>query len=982
MICQKSIQQSNSLHGIVLIVSQLVFTIGSEGILKVHTMELLEPIVVSDHAFSVTGPTLLDSYKSGKLLYSYLALWHPLILVQSACLPRIVPLKELGGRGTGILALVLEEGDAEQLQMNSPFSSPPENAIFLATETVEEGCKLILNSEVLKARNGDFPHVGKDAIGSDPVEAWSVFRGLGLGLAWIDSLYDAQNHTNLLERDIFFTCIQKAASDWIGGCRDACNKNLTDAAQTLLGAREQLISGTPRILETVCWDHRVSEGLKLSFSMPRCLSRGFPSGILISGATIEHIENYCPLILEELICAQTEGLLEICGGKLLTRLEASRPLTSQIWNLKAGQKVFKRVFGECCRIAVQDSLDLHPALPALWKLSGISHAILNSTKSGIQKARAAVVSWSWGDGMGVETLARIPLNTNCSSTGLDLSYWFQQSHSIDYSPLIYLQEKNEHGSMWHDDFLTLCRLTPLLGEYGLPGDILRAISPADYWTMATANESIPKHQEGIDWAHFEAELKWRNKMQVLKAAWSFTSILASLSGPLSAQNYPSEQDPWRSLAADLSKIEDDYEKNNNSFCQESVSAIFNESANKLAARIVSRGLPDTPGWLILNPCLFARRGVIRIPGESEYVCKDAIRACQVEPDGNISLVVEVPPCGFVWLPKQGDKTQGVRGKLRLADERGLRNEFFEVEIDPSTGGMRVLRDIRQRKQRLAAQLVLPGGSAMVAKGIRVLSEGPGRGEVESVGELVDNQGVKAAEFRMILKAWLGRPVLEMEIQVELSVHERPNSNGGILRLAWRDPAIEIKRAWMGAGIRLDNHSGDQSNCDWVEFTEGKATTTVFPLDFPLARRHGNRMLDFPLGAGSIPLHGTHRIFFALDRDFPFLLAQSLQFPLPILDVARGAPPSGSSGWLAKMDRSEAILLDVRPGVLSGQDALLWTIVSSGDQGMELALDLAKRPNWGKVTDLLGQEQRSGQIGKNGMEFLIQRMEWVVAGTAL
>src|SRR5262249_30670367 len=133
-----------------------------------------------------------------------------------------------------------------------------------------------------------------------------------------------------------------------------------------------------------------------------------------------------------------------------------------------------------------------------------------------------------------------------------------------------------------------------------------------------------------------------------------------------------------------------------------------------------------------------------------------VRACQV--DGTFArLVVEVPALGFAWFPATGPASGSPAPRMRLADDRGVRNEFLEAEIDPETGGLRALRDRRTHVNRLGEQLVYNPGSKMRAESVKVTSAGAALGELVTEGVLLDEQDQVLARFWQRFRAWLGRP---------------------------------------------------------------------------------------------------------------------------------------------------------------------------------------------------------------------------------
>src|SRR5207237_4455931 len=115
------------------------------------------------------------------------------------------------------------------------------------------------------------------------------------------------------------------------------------------------------------------------------------------------------------------------------------------------------------------------------------------------------------------------------------------------------------------------------------------------------------------------------------------------------------------------------------------------AAGPLAGRLLSRAAPDRRGVLLLNPCAFARRAAVERGGfDAAPPAGGPVRAAQLDGD-TARLVVDLPALGFAWVPADGGTTGGetppARRGIRLADERGVRNEFFDAEVDPVTGGL-------------------------------------------------------------------------------------------------------------------------------------------------------------------------------------------------------------------------------------------------------------------------------------------------------
>src|SRR5262249_4862939 len=134
-------------------------------------------------------------------------------------------------------------------------------------------------------------------------------------------------------------------------------------------------------------------------------------------------------------------------------------------------------------------------------------------------------------------------------------------------------------------------------------------------------------------------------------------------------------------------------------------------------------------------------------------------------DGEVvRAVIELPGLGYAWIPKQD--TEPPKPKLTLASGTTVRNEYFEAEIDPTTGGLRAFRDTRDRVNRLGQQLVWQPGSTMVATEVRVTACGSALGEITVTGNLLDGHNQTLAKYRQRYRAWLGRPLLEILVEIQ------------------------------------------------------------------------------------------------------------------------------------------------------------------------------------------------------------------------
>ena len=210
-------------------------------------------------------------------------------------------------------------------------------------------------------------------------------------------------------------------------------------------------------------------------------------------------------------------------------------------------------------------------------------------------------------------------------------------------------------------------------------------------------------------------------------------------------------------------------------------------------------------------------------------------------------MVEVPALGFAWFPREGPPgPPPPAGRMRLADDRCVRNEYFEAEVDPATGGLRAIRDHRTRANRVGQQVVFNPGSTTHVQQIRTTSTGPALGEIVSEGVLLDAKDEVLASFRQRFRAWVGRPLLEMRIDIKPVQPPKgyPWHAYYGARFAWRDEKAALTRGVCGAAYAT-SHTRPETP-DYLELRVGSAEHGDLPRRpaVPPAARRPDARRDF------------------------------------------------------------------------------------------------------------------------------------------
>jgi hypothetical protein len=200
---------------------------------------------------------------------------------------------------------------------------------------------------------------------------------------------------------------------------------------------------------------------------------------------------------------------------------------------------------------------------------------------------------------------------------------------------------------------------------------------------------------------------------------------------------------------------------------------------------------------------------------------------------------------------------------------------------------------------------------MVVRDITVTNAGTALGEIVSTGDLLNDREEVLATFRQRFRAWLGRPALEM--RVELDVKHEPTGypwhSFYAARLGWRDD-----RAVLFRGVNGQNTQTGVTrpvSPDYLEVRIGSERSFLFTGGLPFLQRHGNRMADVVL----VPEGERARSFDLLlstDRDVPMQTAAGWVSPHPVVETDKGPPHFGTSGWLAHVDLPSLLVTSLQP----------------------------------------------------------------------
>jgi hypothetical protein len=700
---------------------------------------------------------------------------------------------------------------------------------------------------------------------------------------------------------------------------------------------------------------------RLGVPLPAAVEHGQAVNVIAASVLLEKMGHQHPEQLALLREKVQSEQIEVCGGSYLEREDALLPIESQVWNLAKGLAVARDLLGSDIRIYARKRSAAHPQLPMLLGSVGLQRTLLLSFDEAVLPTyQVTVVNWPAPDGKQVEAFTRPPYPADNPQTFFHLAHYLFQTIRQDHSATLALLHTGTAAQPWYADWLELCRFGPVLGQWTTFSHYFNDVLAGEHASSLSADEFQWDYLSERTTAHQDAPVSWFARQVRTRRRLDTVWTLAALHRGLMGRN-----DSLR-LDARLSELEDRMESvgpggpTGPPAAEEGetqLRELEKEVLEALAGRLQAHAPTNTPGYLVLNPCSFARRVALELEGGTiPLPVSGQVKACQL--DGQkLSLVVEVPALGFAWIPQAGPVgTPPPAMRMRLADNRCVRNEFFEAEIDQETGGLRALRDHRARNNRIGQRLIFnPGGTAR-ATSVTVASAGPALGEIITEGVILGDQQQVLAKFRQRFRAWLGRPILDLRI--ELYPEQPPagypwHAYYGA-RFAWRDERAILLRSVGGTGY-ITTQTRPQTP-DYLEVRMSRQSTVIFPAGLPFHQRHENRMLDVILVPEGEQCH-TFDLGLGLDREHPIQTALGLVTPVPLLATSKGPPHVGAAGWLFHLDATNLLLTGMRPvsrpdkGVA---DAVLVRMLECGAYGGQADLRCPRDPRRAVLLDVRGE----------------------------
>jgi alpha-mannosidase len=728
-------------------------------------------------------------------------------------------------------------------------------------------------------------------------------------------------YSNSLDESAFERELVAAAVAACGGEGDEARARLQAAFDLLHTAREYYYSAESHLLDlTLVAETTIGQSLRAELSGRAADDP--PCNLLLSAEVLEQMAAREPATLELLRQAMQQKSASIIGGEYRELELPLLPIEAVRGQLVQGMAIYEQHLAARPKVFARRRFGMTPLLPQILDHLGFTGAVHATLDDGrFPTASASRQRWEGLDGTTVESLLRVPIDAAKADGFVRLPHALSGATDMDNQPTAIFAHWPGRTSCWHEDIRRARRYTSVLGKFRSLPDYFEHTGMSGHQITFKADEyHSPYLAQAVAAGEADPISRWQRYYLQQAAAEAAETIatLAKVSGTLRVP-----------LAGGTRSVPDTLDAAANDFVQAIGGVRSRASGQAPPAAIV-----------VLNPLSFSRR--VRVDTSALAALPDVSGAVLHvgEGAGQKTAIVEVPPLGFAELrPGTGQSATPparILGFFRksppqprpIAEQDAkqggavLRNEFFELAIDPHLGAVRAIYDLHSRGPRIAQQLAMrlragdedDAYTIMAADEIRVVDSGPVVGEVAARGRLVDRAGQVAAEFRQTTRVVWGSRVIEVEVEIDprRELAADPWNSYCAARFAWANDAPALYRSVNQATVASEATRLDAPQ--FVEIRGGSDRTTILTAGLPYHRRCGLRKLDSLL---IVRGETARRFRFGIGIDLPQPQAAALEFVAPSPVVPLEALPKNDSAWLYHLDNRAVVATHWEPIIDGG-----------------------------------------------------------------
>ncbi len=770
------------------------------------------------------------------------------------------------------------------------------------------------------------------------------FLALGYAHLQVELLTRAMHYTTVLDADEFRSVVIGAAQAAVAGENERARDGLRRAFDMLTNARHHFYG-----VDFYLIDVTLLAATTLGDSLRAKLAGGLPTSLLATASLLERLALLEPATLASLRQAiETDRACVLAGPLRDNSLQRFSP-EDLLAELLQSREVYGRLLQRQPGVYGQFGGSYSPLLPEI--LHGLKfQAALYTAFDGQRCERSAQAKSRWGEpgGTAIDILSTLPLELADPGTWLSFGERVAETLMRDHVATLLVASWPGQTSEYYGDLRRIANYGGALGKF---------VTLEEYFQLTT---------EPDDWTSFRP------------TSYPFHRIDSS--------------DGVRAVVRNIAAY------------RHRVRELFDRLNTNLAAIVQlepmsNHGAVEAQTSFALNPWNFAGPSFLSFDplgfSSPQDVSNDfyagnqrtAIQSAFGNPRSEVHYLPTVPGCGFAALT-----SREVSPPVPLAQGRTLRNEFLEVVVSESTGGLQSVRTYRDRHTRVSQRLVMhdrrlprrTGGgvtpdereleTTMVADRVEVGRNDAVAGEIVARGRLLDVDQQLLAEFGQTSRIVRGFPVVIVDVWLRSKLPPEGDIWRSYVasRLAWREEAVTLSH-----GVDWTARETAQSHIEspeWVDIADAGGHITSFGLGLPLHRLAGTTWLDtlLPVAGGS-----AERFQFAIGID----CGQPTQTALALLTAGRSSvttfpsQPASPTGWFFHVGAKHVLITHLQR-LAAPRDGVRLRLLETKGQAVRTSLSAYRPFRVARRTDFRGELVESLTLADGGVPFEIGAHGWI------
>ena len=731
-------------------------------------------------------------------------------------------------------------------------------------------------------------------IDADLVNDFFALAYLGLQ---VELMTRKLRHSSDLDAERFDNTLLAAAQAANQGDVESAKEHLQTAFDQLMEEKNQYYPVAADLVDMVL----LSDSIRPE-SIESELQSGTAKNFVATGSTIRHLAKNSPATIDKLKELDADDCVCFVVGPENELPDDLLSIETILGQLKQSLATFESVTGASPSVFMRRRAGLNASLPGILESLGFTGAVHATLDRGeVPHSYSSGVRWMGVDGGAVMATGATPLDAASDKSFLDLGVRIGGELDSAHVSTVFLARWPTQTCDSFEDLKNSTKYGSVLGDFSDASAYFENVYDPGYGDNYEADEYVgPWFDQAINSKSTEGSKStrpistfvdyWKNFYR-LSAVRNILTMLANSGFEVDAE-----------LPGRLDEIQSRIELQTRDWFTEADASIETE-LDGLTDELGSRLSATT-----INTIPWKRSSHLVLPsgGESGNG-KDGSAVKYAACNGDrCDAVVELSGFGQLMVHPSKSTTSSNASDAPAVDdgEATLRNELFEVRMDPQSGGIRGVYFYGKRgnllSQRIAFRQVDPvtkeiSYSKMVCDSFEVVRLSNIASEIRSSGRLLGPDEEVLVRFEQKVGLQRGRNVIDLEITLSEFSNDRLSTKNYIVnRVAWSEDSAELFCDIQGGRHPVRKPTVEAPH--FVEVVQSENRFALLTHGLPWHRRASKKMLDSILVAGN-EQRRSFRLGIAINPDSIVQQAIAEMHPRLIFDESTDSAKENQPDWL-------------------------------------------------------------------------------------